>query len=206
MARNWKSSDVTYLKRYGSNKTVADLAERFETDEAAVAEKLRELSITPKGGWGDAGRVDPAVEHYESGLEALYGGKRDKARKLFEKVVEESDQRELTARARRLLAVCDGPAEAGEEAADPYLQAVYLKNRGEYDEALAICREKKRAEKEGHFAYLAASIHAAQERTDEAEEALLRAIELDPKHRIYAYHDPDFAAFRKSHQELFEVA
>ena len=45
MAKSWKKKEITYLKRYGANKSPAELAERFETEPAEVETKLEELGI-----------------------------------------------------------------------------------------------------------------------------------------------------------------
>lgn len=48
-----------------------------------------------------------------------------------------------------------------------------------------------------------ASIHAVENRLDEAVQALTKAIELNPKNRIHAFHDADFAEIRKTQRHLF---
>jgi tetratricopeptide (TPR) repeat protein len=123
-----------------------------------------------------------------------------KAAKLLQEVIDQGDRPELLERARQLLAVCrqrtaeEEPAPEGE---DPYLQAVFEKNRGDLDAALEICRRGGREKKDERFAYLAASIYALEQRTAEAAEALTRAVELNPTNRIHAFHDSDFAELRK---------
>lgn len=166
---------------------------------------------------------DPVIDAYAGGLSALQNKDWSKAAELLEKVVQESDRSDLTDRARQLLAACrekigpqgqeakgkkgkEAPAEAAE--ADPFLTAVYEKNRGNHQEALEISRQGGRDTKDERFAYLVAAIHAAESRTDEAVRALTKAIELNPKNRIHAYHDPDFAELRKAkeHRPLFGLS
>ena len=50
-------------------------------------------------------------------------------------------------------------------------------------------------------------ILALQGEFDEAAEALGRAVELNPKNRVHAYHDTDFQELRRSedHRKLFEA-
>ena len=69
-------------------------------------------------------------------------------------------------------------------------------------------RKEDGDQKDERFAYLAASIHAAEGRTDEAAKALSRAIELNPKNRVHAFHDPDFAELRgtRDHRQLFGLS
>ena len=69
-------------------------------------------------------------------------------------------------------------------------------------------RQGCRDQKDERFAYLAASIHAAEGRTEEAAQALSRAIDLNPKNRVHAFHDPDFAELRKDrdHRQLFGLS
>ena len=123
----------------------------------------------------------------------------------FERAVEQSDQPEVKDRAKQFLAVSRQRAQEakrgrrqGRRGQDPYLQAVYEKNRGNLQEALEISRKGGQDQKDERFAYLAASIHAVESRWDEAAQALTKAVELNPKNRIHAFHDPDFAELRKN--------
>ncbi len=147
--------------------------------------------------------ADPALDALTKGLAALQGKDWPKAAELLEKAVELADRPELRERARQFLAACRQKAQAedGKPAkdrdVDPYLQAVYEKNRGDFREALEICRRGGRDQKDERFAYLAASIHALENRTEEAAQALAKAVELNSKNRIYAFHDSDFAELRK---------
>ena len=207
MGHTFQDSEIEYMKRYGGTKTPEELAQRFDTDIETVTAKLRELGL---GGGGAAEKPvlsDPALGSFEKGHEALYDGKYKAAVKHFEKVLEDSDQMELIARARQLLGICrEHLGDEPEDESDAYLRAVMHKNRGNLDEALEIVKKEDKKLESPRFAYLAASIHALAQRTDEAMETLARAIELDSKNRVYAYHDPDFAILRENDQaeELFE--
>lgn len=155
--------------------------------------------------------VDPTIEMYAAGLAALQKKQYAKAVELLEKVLEESDRPDLRDRARQLLAASrekaaeeqggkpkgkSKGAPAAEEETDPFLQAVFEKNRGDHAAALEIARQHE--PKDERFSYLVAAIHAAEGRLDEAARALSKAVELNPKNRIHAYHDPDFAELRKN--------
>jgi tetratricopeptide (TPR) repeat protein len=159
------------------------------------------------------GGTDPSLEALTQGLAALQAKSWAKAVEHFERAVEQSDQPEVKDRARQFLTVSrQRAAEArpakGAEEPDPYLQAVYEKNRGNLKEALEISRKGGRDQKDERFAYLAASIHAVESRWDDAAQALARAVELNPKNRIHAFHDPDFAELRKNRdlRPLFGLA
>jgi TolA-binding protein len=207
MAKDWSSKEITYLKRYAASKELAELAQRMEADEAEVQAKLAELGLTAKDGDETVSRLgnEPLLETYEKALQALYGGKRAEAEKLLTKVVEECDQAELTERARQLLAAARAPKDDSPETEDAFLLAVYEKNRGNYSEALEIAKKGGRSGKDERFAYLEASIHALEDRLDDAAGALDKAIELNGKNRVHAFHDPDFAALRESgeHSDVF---
>jgi tetratricopeptide (TPR) repeat protein len=150
--------------------------------------------------------ADPALDALTEGIAALQAGDWAKAVRRFETAIEESDRPEVRDRARQFLTASRLKAEAGEKAkpakegteSDPYLLAVYEKNRGNLKEALEISRKGGRDQKEERFAYLTASILAIDSRWDEATQALTKAIELNPKNRIHAFHDPDFAELRKN--------
>jgi tetratricopeptide (TPR) repeat protein len=199
-AKRWKDSEIDYLKRYARSKTLKQLVQRFSADAAAVAAKLAELDLTTKDGKPDSGgAADPVLAVYEEAVREAYKGRWKQAASLFEKVMAESDQPELSDRARQYLAACRrrllaATGDGGD--ADPYLAAVLAKNRGDLDEALAICKEGGRAKKDERFAFLAASLYALTGREEEAAQALAQAVELNPKNRVHAFHDPDFAALR----------
>ena len=156
--------------------------------------------------------VDPVLAKFNKALETLHARTWAKAAELFEGVVQESDVPELRERARQYLSACrlqeqkaKGDAPAADE--DPYLRAVYEKNRGNYAAALDLIK-KNGGEKDERFAYLAASIHAAEGRKDEAAKTLTRAVELNAKNRVHAFHDPDFAELRRDpeHRQIFGLS
>ncbi len=207
--KDWKDKEISYLKRYGSTKTLAELAERFDTDEGDVRGKLGALGLHAK----DMPResrlgYEPLLEPYEEALKALHGNKIDKAEKLFTKVAEECDQPELAERARQYLTVCRSIRDGDEIAPeDDFLAAVYEKNRGNFERALEISKKGGRSGKDERFAYLEASVQALDDRLEDAAETLRKAIEMNPENRIHAFHDPDFAALRKSseHSTVFRT-
>jgi len=149
--------------------------------------------------------ADPAIDALTAGLQALQAKDWAKAVERFEEAVRASDRPEVRDRARQYLAASRQKAQGGEgekpakgAEPDPYLQAVYEKNRGNLKEALEISRKGGRDQKDERFAYLTASVHAIEGRWDEATQALTKAIELNPKNRVHAFHDPDLAELRKN--------
>ncbi|HTQ79780.1 MAG TPA: hypothetical protein VMM92_07275 [Thermoanaerobaculia bacterium] len=151
---------------------------------------------------------DPALVFFAEGLKALEEKDWAKAAERFGKAIAESDLPDLTARARQYKAAAEKrlpaaiPEPAGE---DPYLEAVFEKNRGNLKAALDVARKGGRDKKDERFAYLVAAIHALENRPEEAVQALTQAVELNPKNRIHAFHDTDFAELRKNrdHRHLF---
>src|SRR6188472_3264386 len=111
------------------------------------------------------GGADPSLEALSQGLAALQAQDWKKAVEHFERAVEQSDQPEVKDRARQFLTVsrqrAQGSAKpagakgAAAEEPDPYLQAVYEKNRGNLAEALEISRKGGQDQKDERFAYLA---------------------------------------------------
>ena len=156
---------------------------------------------------------DPALDAFTKALDAFHKKDWAKAAELFESVLAESDTLELSARARQYLAAsrqrideARPKGKAKQEEGDPFLRAVFEKNRGDSAAALELCRQEGREQKDERFAYLAAAIHASEGRTEEAVQALSRAIELNPKNRVHAFHDPDFADLRRDHRQLFGLS
>jgi tetratricopeptide (TPR) repeat protein len=200
MAKRWKKQEVTYLKRYAEKKHVAELAERFRTNNDEVSRKLTELGLEAK----DSASIralppDPQLGIFEKGLKALHQNKWREASKYFEKILGETGESDLAQRSRRYLGVChQNLAKAGAKDKDPFLLAVYESNRGNYEEALALCSRGGRQSKDERFAYLAASVYSLTGDLEKASKFLALAIELNPKNRIHAYHDSDFEALRDS--------
>lgn len=147
---------------------------------------------------------DPGLDAFTEGLAALQAKDWQKAVEHLEKAVELADRPELRDKARQLLVIPrqkvqeQGGKAKEEPDVDPFLAAVYEKNRGDLQAALEISRKGGRDQKDDRFAYLVASIHAVEDRIEEAAEALAKAVELNPKNRIHAFHDPDFAELRKN--------
>jgi tetratricopeptide (TPR) repeat protein len=149
-----------------------------------------------------AAAPDPLVQRYEQGLRAMHGGKWAEAARVFREVAAAPDEPELAGRARQQLSACEqrtgkhADAQAAAGQAEPFLLAVFEKNRGAYDVALQICARGGRQSRDERFAYLAASIHALRGDRDDAVRFLSHAIALNPKNRVHAFHDPDFASLR----------
>jgi len=154
------------------------------------------------------------LKEYKQAIEALHRKSWSKAAKLFAAVAEKTDLPEVRARALQYLAACrqqeakTGAAPREDAVSDPFLSAVFEKNRGDLDASLAIARRDGKDQKDERFAYLVASIHALQGRVDDAAKALSRAVELSAKNRIHAFHDPDFAELRgnPSFRHLFGLS
>ncbi len=151
------------------------------------------------------------LDTFAEALAALNGKDWARATTLFQAVIQEDDLPEITGRARQFLAVAQQkaqPAAQGTGDQDPYLQAVVAKNRGDLERALEIAKQGDKGGKDERFAYLVASIHALENRTEEAAEALSRAVELNSKNRIHAFHDADFTGLRnhRDYRHLFGLS
>jgi len=208
MAKRWKQQDTTYLKRYAKIRLLGELAERFRTTPEEVEKKLKELQLASKDGRGHVPkRRDPLVKVYERGIKALHQSKWREAAKHFDRVAEESLEVDLVGQARRLARVCREKLRKTPkvEDEDPFLTAVYERNRGDLEESLAICSRGGRQSKDERFAYLAASIHSLMGDQEKAAKFLEQAIELNPKNRIHAFHDTDFDNLRADpeYRQLF---
>jgi tetratricopeptide (TPR) repeat protein len=162
--------------------------------------------------------TDPSLDAYTQGLAALQKKQWAQAVELFTKSINAADRAEVKDRARQLLAAAQQHLGAANPAdtpkpkksdEDPFLLAVFEKNRGNLAAALELCKRGGREHKDERFAYLAASVHALEGRLDEAVEVLGRAIEMNATNRVHAFHDPDFAELRRNrdyHRTLFELS
>lgn len=209
MAKRWKSEEITYLKRYAKIRLTSELAERFKADAEEVTEKLTELGLASKDSVVEI-RIehDPLVKVYTRGSRALYGKKWREAKKLFEEVLAESDHPELRLGAQKYLEVVERHLSKPPAADDPFLLAVFERNRGNLDEALDICNRGGRTGKDDKFAYLASAIYTLQGNLEKAAGLLETAIAMDPKNRVHASYDSDFEALREADDfaDLFEAA
>jgi tetratricopeptide (TPR) repeat protein len=193
--RHWQKVEIAYLKKHAGDRTLSELAARFRTDPSTVKAKLEELRLGAAAARAEKSGPDP-VDLYEQAISALYAGDWQRAETLFHEVSKEGPG-ELTARARQFAAAARARAHpADAEPEDPWVRAVFEKNRGGFDEALAICLADGRAESDGRFAYLAAVLYALRGELDAGRPHLERAIELDPHNRAHALHDPDLAPYR----------
>ena len=207
MAKRWKKEEITYLKRYAKQRTLEELAARYQVEAEAVEAKLSELGLQTADGMGKIDlATDPHVKAYGKALEAAHAGKWAEARKLLERVVAESDLPEVVERAEQYLSVVRRYAGSAPSSDDPYLEAVVLHNQGDLDGAEAICKKGNRADTDARFAYLAASIAALRGDFDQAAVRLETAIELNPRNRIQAAEDLDFEDMREQadYADLFQ--
>lgn len=194
MQKRWSKAELNHLKRHASSQSVEELAQRFHTDTETVRRKLQELGLDESGG---AEKADETLEIYTRGLQRLHESDWGEAEALFEKIVEESENRQLADRARQNLAVCQDRRAKDVTDGDPYLRAVFEKNRGNIEAALQICKKEGKEADDERYAYLLASLKALLGETEEALSHLENAIRLEPKNRIHAYHDPDFNDVRE---------
>ena len=208
MAKAWKPNETSYLKRYAGKRRVAELAERFTADEAAVRAKLDELGLEAVDHRRASGDPDPGIAALEQGVQALHAKKYAQAEKLFAQAEADAAQSEVANLARRYQAAARSrrPAKPGAGPPDPYLEAVYERNRGNLDAALEICSRGGRQSKDERFAHLAASIHAVRGDLDKAAKFLELAIKLNPRNRVLAYNDSDFAKLRASSEYAYLFA
>lgn len=193
MAKKWQKKELSALQRDAAAKSLTELAQALGREEADVESKLKELGLEGKSSDGVSWYNDPVVDQFEQAMKHLHAEKWAKAKELLDTIVESSDVPEVAERARLMLRVCEARlTEAPELPEDPFLAAVFEKNRGNYAAALKLCKQGGRSSKDERFAYLAASIHALTDEPDEAVSALQAAVQLNPKNRVYAFHDPDF--------------
>jgi len=160
---------------------------------------------TKKSTAGSDRRFSQAVEAFEKAVKAL--GKRDyeKARDLFDQLIEaHPDERDIVDRAqsygevcRRALETRPGAKPKGFEALLSH--AVMQHNRGEFDEALKLLEQALGLEPTSDDALYCLAASAAQAGlADRALEALGKAIEIEPGNRAQARSDSDFDGLRES--------
>lgn len=195
MDKLWSKTEVAHLKRYAS-QSLDELAQRFHTTADLVRDKMEELGLMPSAAVNAS--YEASIEQFGEAASLMHDKKYKEAADILERVVADTDGRHLVDRARQYLEICQQHLEAVPATKDPYLAAVVEKNKGNLDGAIELCSAQGgKVESDERFAYLAASLHAIAGDDDAAFEHLGRAIALEPKNRVHAYHDPDFKSLRK---------
>lgn len=189
MQKLWSKTEIAHLKRHAADQSIDELATRLHTDSDTVRRKMEELGLLQQ-----PAPVDETLEIFSEGLKLLHEKDWAAAAQRFEKVIAEADGRRLKDRARQYLGICRQHTDPPADSSDPYLQAVFEKNRGDLDAALAICQGQDTEDE--RFVYLLASLKAMAGEVEESLELLEKAIALEPKNRVHAFHDPDFADIR----------
>ena len=204
MSKRWSKTEIAHLKRNADSQTLEELAQRFHIETAEVRAKMEELGLAGSGGHD----YDAALEGLEKALKLVHDGDWKKAAEILEGVIGESDTHELTDRARQYLTICRHRLDGEPDIEDAYLAAVVSKNRGDVESAQQLAQKAGSADSNDKIAYLQASLHALAGDDDQAIETLGKAIQLDARNRVQAYHDPDFRELRDTEefQGLLEQA
>ena len=138
--------------------------------------------------------ADSALENLEAGIALFYEDRVAEARARFEDVVAAGGETRFVIRAKDYLAACDRaetPAEGSPD--DAFLEAVMARNDGDLERTLELCEGDGR-DQDDRFVYLAACVQALRGDPDAALDLLAKAVELDTKNRVRAYHDGDFSS------------
>lgn len=195
MAKRWSKAEVTHLERHAASASLEELAQKLRTDVPSVRRKLAELGLAAHGEpQRESGRG--GLDEYAEALRLIHAKKWANAITLLEKVAAETDNRQLADRARQSLEFCRRQTAPDAEAVDPYLEAIYEKNRGNVEAALKLCQSQGKEKVDERFAYLLASLYSLSGAREKALDHLETAIRLEPKNRVHAYHDPDFGELR----------
>jgi tetratricopeptide (TPR) repeat protein len=154
-------------------------------------------------------RTHQALEGFEKAMKALGKHDYERARDLFEAVVEGfPDERDLLERARSYRALCERslekrPAFRPKTFDELLHHGVYLHNRGEYEEALKFLRQAADIHpRNEHVLYCIAATAARAGDSATALKALRQAVTAGPANRAQARQDPDFDALREDEEFL----
>jgi Flp pilus assembly protein TadD len=136
---------------------------------------------------------------FEQAIGLFHRGDYGKAKEVFEKAAT-GPALDVGHAARAHARMCEQrigrPAPELANAEDHYNYAVALINRKELQAAEKHLREAVRLTPNGdHIHYALALARGLRGDVQQARESLKRAIELDPRNRIHARNDPDFAEF-----------
>ncbi|HVJ09116.1 MAG TPA: tetratricopeptide repeat protein [Acidisarcina sp.] len=137
-----------------------------------------------------------AMHDYQSGLQWMQQGKFEKARVLFQKLVD-SGPPELGERARVYLVACERNARESKltfgNTGEQYDYAISLLNTGYYEEAREQFEDILRTDSAADYAhYGLAILHSMTGQGEGCLDHLAKAIELNSQNRIQARSDSDF--------------
>ena len=139
----------------------------------------------------------PSFTQFQSAVQLMQEGKFDKARTLFEKLLNNGAP-ELIERTRTYLVVCERYSKKSTLAfscpEEQYDYAISQLNTGNYEDA----RDQfegllKKSVLTGHAHYGLAVLNSITGQAEECLDHLRRAIDLNPQSRIQARSDADFA-------------
>jgi tetratricopeptide (TPR) repeat protein len=141
--------------------------------------------------------ADKQLRNFESASKLFHSRKFKEARELFLEAAD-GPERDVAHRAQLHASMCERrlqqPAVSLRTAEDFYNYGVALLNTRKVDEARAhLQRALDLAPDSDHVHYALALAHAQTGNLAAAHDHLRRAIELDPKNRIMARQDSDFA-------------
>jgi tetratricopeptide (TPR) repeat protein len=139
---------------------------------------------------------NPSLAQYQSAIQFVQEGKFDKARALFEKVVQGGSP-ELLDRSRTYIAVCARQAQKKtlifNNPEEQYDYAVSLLNTGNYEDARDVFESLLRTNPSSDYAhYGLAVLNSITGQAEECLDHLHKAIDLNPQNRIQARSDTDF--------------
>ena len=162
--------------------------------ESAKAKQPR--AAAGKSQSADDSAHQQSLTHFQNAVQLMQEGKYEKARGLFEKLIENGSP-DLLERSRVYLTVCSRHArKEGLEFATPeeqYDYAVSLLNTGNYEDARDQFDGLLRANPDADYAhYGLAVLNSITGQAEECLDHLGRAIGLNPQNRIQARSDSDF--------------
>lgn len=145
-----------------------------------------------------ASRSETQLADFEAASKLFHSRKFREAHELFLRAAE-GPERDVAHRARLHAAMCaqrfEQPEVRCDTVEDHYNYGIALLNARKMDEARAhLERALQMAPDSEHIHYALAGAHALTADSARAYEHLKRAIELDPKNRIMARQDGDFAS------------
>jgi tetratricopeptide (TPR) repeat protein len=143
-------------------------------------------------------RFAQAVQNYEAGLKAMQTHKFDRAKDIFEKVIQ-GPSPELADRARLHINVCNQQlAKSSQSFKTPeehYDFAISLTNSGDYEEARDhLAKLVKQHPKADYGYYGLAVLDCLTNHVEDALRNLQQAIKINPSNRFQARNDSDFSA------------
>ena len=187
------------MKKKAAASVKRSTAKRLKTNPVRIKTKMsakKPSAPQPRPVAKEDPAFTQAVQNYEAGVKALQEHKYERAKGLFEKIIN-SGSRELADRARVYLSTCNQQLSEGASSFKTHEEhfdyAVSLLNTGQLEQARSHLEKILKQNAKADFAFYGmAVVDCLSGQVESSLKHLSEAIRLNPQNRFQARNDSDF--------------